>query len=109
MTKLNFDAINVDDKTPQSHQGLETISSAALSAASGGDAGGDYTNQLHKDWNDVVSRFNQSNDDINKRGDWGAGVKDAVRGDINVLKMGGDALKPIGTAAKGIWDAMTAK
>src|SRR5262245_20685246 len=104
MTKLNFDTINVLDENQHSHQEPETIGSAALTAVSGGDAGGDYTNQLHKDWNDVVSRFNQSSDDINKRGDWGAGIKDAVRGDINVLKMGGDALKPIGTAAKGIWD-----
>ena len=109
MTNLNIDTIHVHDSDPHSHHELETIGGADLAAISGGDAGGDYTSQLHKDWNDVVSRFNQSSDDINKRGDWGAGVKDAVRGDINVLKLGGDALKPIGTAAKGIWDAMTAK
>ena len=109
MMTLSFDTINVQDKNEPSHHELESICSADLAAISGGDAGGDYTNQLHKDWNDVAARFNQSNDDIWKRNDLGAGIKDAVRGDINVLKMGGDALTPIGSAAKGIWDAMTAK
>jgi len=75
-------------------QELTTISISNLHRVTGGDAGGDYTHTLKKDFLDMSNREGQTYQDIQKK-NWGGAAVNGVRSVVDGVKVMSDAWAPV--------------
>lgn len=76
------------------HSELVTISTSDLGHVTGGDAGGDYTHTLKKDFLDMSKREGQTIDAV-KNKDWKGAAVNGVRSVVDGVKVMSDAWSPV--------------